>query len=115
MATKRETILQALFALLSGLSGPLVLRNANLPERVPAGSIVILRDGDPGEPEILRSPPEYIYDHRADADPRAVGEVVFNNANMMFAIFVKKEHMTVAELIAQIRRQNRTVIAAIES
>jgi hypothetical protein len=68
MATKRETILQALFTVLSGLSGPLVLRNANLPERVPAGGIVILRDGDPGEPEVLLSPPEYVYDHRADAD-----------------------------------------------
>jgi hypothetical protein len=68
MATKRETILQALFALLSGLSGPTVLRNANLPERVPAGGIVILRDGDPGEPEVLLSPPEYVYEHRADSD-----------------------------------------------
>jgi hypothetical protein len=68
MATKRETILQALFTLLSGLSGPTVLRNANMPERVPAGGIVILRDGDPGEPEVLLSPPEYVYEHRTDAD-----------------------------------------------
>jgi len=68
MATKRETILQALFALLSGLSGPTVLRNGNLPERVPAGGMIILRDGDPGEPEVLLSPPEYVYGHRADAD-----------------------------------------------
>lgn len=68
MATKRETVLQALFTLLSGVTGPTVLRNANLPERIPAGGIVILRDGDPGEPEVLLSPPEYVYDHRADAD-----------------------------------------------
>jgi hypothetical protein len=68
MATKHETILQALHALLSGISGPTVLRNANLPERVPSGGIVILRDGDPGEPEVLLSPLEYVYDHRADAD-----------------------------------------------
>ena len=68
MATKREAVLQALFALLSGIVGPHVLRNANLPERVPAGGIVILRDGDPGEPEVLLSPPEYVYEHRADAD-----------------------------------------------
>ena len=68
MATKRETVLQALFTLLSGLSGPTVIRNGNLPERVPAGGIVILCDGDPGEPEVLLSPPEYVYDHRADAD-----------------------------------------------
>jgi hypothetical protein len=68
MATKRETVLQALFALLSGLSGPTVMRNGNLPERVPAGGIVILRDGYPGEPEVLLSPPEYVYVHRAEAD-----------------------------------------------
>lgn len=66
--TKRETILQALFALLSEIAGTTVLRNGNLPERVPAGGIVILRDGDPGDPEVLLSPPEYIYEHRADAD-----------------------------------------------
>jgi hypothetical protein len=68
MASKRETILQALFTLLSGIAEPTVLRNANLPERIPAGGIIILRDGDPGEPEVLLSPPEYVYDHRADAD-----------------------------------------------
>ena len=66
--TKRETILQALFTLLSSVAGPTVLRNANLPERLPAGGIVILRDGDPGEPEVLLSPAEYVYEHRADAD-----------------------------------------------
>lgn len=68
MATKRETVLQALFALLSGVAGPTVLRNDNLPERVPASGIVILRDGEPGEPEVLLSPPEYLYEHRAEAD-----------------------------------------------
>jgi len=68
MATKRETVLQALFTLLSGLSGPMVMRNGNLPERVPAGGIVILLDGEPGEPDVLLSPPEYVYEHRADAD-----------------------------------------------
>jgi hypothetical protein len=68
MATKRETVLQSLFALLSGIAGPLVLRNGNLPERIPAGGIIILRDGDPGEPDVLLSPPEYVYEHRVDAD-----------------------------------------------
>ena len=68
MTTKRETVLQALFTLLSGLAGPTVMRNSNLPERIPAGGIVILRDGEPGEPEVLLSPPEYVYEHRADAD-----------------------------------------------
>lgn len=68
MPTKRETVLQALFTVLSGLSGPTVIRNGSLPERIPAGGIVILRDGEPGEPEVLLSPPEYVYEHRADSD-----------------------------------------------
>jgi hypothetical protein len=68
MATKRETVLQALFTLLSGIAGPTAIRNGNLPERIPAGGIVILRDGEPGEPEVLLSPPEYVYEHRADVD-----------------------------------------------
>lgn len=68
MATKREQVLQALFVTLSGIAGPFVSRNSNLPERVPIGGIVILRDGDPGEPEVLLSPPEYVYQHRAGAD-----------------------------------------------
>ena len=68
MATKREMILQALYTLLSGLPGPKVQRNGNLPERVPPGGVLILHDGDPGEPDVLLSPPEYVYEHHADAD-----------------------------------------------
>lgn len=68
MATKREQVLQTLFVTLSAIAGPSVSRNSNLPERVPAGGIIILRDGDPGEPEVLLSPPEYVYAHRAEAD-----------------------------------------------
>jgi hypothetical protein len=85
MATKRETVLQALFTLLSGIAGPTVLRNGNLPERIPAGGMVILRDGEPGEPEVLLSPPEYVYEHRADADvlvdatTPAARDVLFDN------------------------------------
>jgi len=50
---------------------------------------------------------------RAATDARAVGEMIFNNANMMFTTFVKNEKMPVAELLAQIRRQNRTLVTAI--
>jgi hypothetical protein len=68
MASKREQVLQALFDRLSGIAGPKVLRNEVLPERIPAGGVVILRDGDPGEPDVLLSPPEYVYEHRADVE-----------------------------------------------
>jgi AcrR family transcriptional regulator len=46
-------------------------------------------------------------------DAQALGEMIFNNTNMMFTIFVKQEDMTVATLLARIRRQNRTLVQAI--
>ncbi|OSM07354.1 hypothetical protein [Magnetofaba australis] len=51
MGSKAEQILQALTALLQAISGPTVLRNAALPTRIPPDGVIILRDGDPGEPE----------------------------------------------------------------
>ena len=39
-------------------------RNAAKPERIPAGGLVIIRDGDPGDPEVHLSPLTYIYTHR---------------------------------------------------
>ena len=41
-----------------------VERNAAKPERIPAGGLVIIRDGDPGDPEVHLSPLTYIYTHR---------------------------------------------------
>jgi len=46
-------------------------------------------------------------------DAQAIGELIFNNTNMMFTIFVKQEAMSVATLLARIRRQNRTLVQAI--
>jgi AcrR family transcriptional regulator len=46
-------------------------------------------------------------------DARAAGELIFNNMNMMFIVFVKAEAMTVTELRATIRRQTRPLIDAI--
>jgi len=68
MPTPRETILAALHAVLSTQLAATVLRNAVLPERVPAAGLVILRDGDPGEPEVTLSPLRYHYQHRAEIE-----------------------------------------------
>jgi AcrR family transcriptional regulator len=46
-------------------------------------------------------------------DAQAIGEMIFNNTNMMFIVFVKREEMSVADLLARIRRQNRTLVKAI--
>ena len=63
--TDRESILQALFALLKTITDATILRNEALPERIPDGGLIILRDGDPGEPETLLSPLSYYWQHRA--------------------------------------------------
>jgi hypothetical protein len=39
-----------------------------LPERVPADGMLILRDGEPGEPEVTVSPLAYHYQHRAEIE-----------------------------------------------
>jgi hypothetical protein len=65
-----ERLLASLHILLSGAMPPgaKVLRNAILPEKVPAAGVVILRDGDPGPPEVWLSPPGYYYEHRAEIE-----------------------------------------------
>lgn len=63
--TRRESVLQALFSRLQTIIGAGVLRNEALPEKVPPGGLIIMRDGEPGEPEVLLSPVSYYWEHRA--------------------------------------------------
>lgn len=67
MSTPGETILTALYVRLSALSAT-ALRGDVLPERVPAAGLLILRDGEPGEPEVTLSPLRYHYQHRAEIE-----------------------------------------------
>ncbi|MCC5993890.1 MAG: acyl-CoA transferase [Rhodobacteraceae bacterium] len=66
--TPRETILTALVDLLRTVPHVPVLRGEILPERVPAAGLMILRDGDPGEPGVTLSPLRYHYQHRAEIE-----------------------------------------------
>jgi hypothetical protein len=50
-ASKAEEVLVALKTLLETLPDAVVERNSVLPEKIPDGGLIILRDGDPGEPE----------------------------------------------------------------
>jgi hypothetical protein len=50
-ASKAEQVLEGLKASLETVAGATVQRNSVLPEKIPDGGLVILRDGDPGEPE----------------------------------------------------------------
>jgi hypothetical protein len=67
MPTPRETILTALHVRLSSLPAA-ALRGDVLPERVPTDGLLILRDGDPGEPGVTLSPLRYHYQHRAEIE-----------------------------------------------
>lgn len=50
---------------------------------------------------------------RADVDATAVGELIFNNTNMMFIGFVKSPDTTVDDLLKRIGRQVRPLLKAI--
>jgi hypothetical protein len=50
-ASKAEQVLDALRALLETVPDAVVQRNSVLPEKIPAGGLIIQRDGDSGEPE----------------------------------------------------------------
>ncbi len=65
MPSRREAVLQALLATLTTVPGATVERETAIPEWVPQGGLIILRDGDPGTPEVILSPLTYLYDHPA--------------------------------------------------
>lgn len=68
MTTRREEILLALLVRLQTIPNAIIKREEPLPETVPAAGLVILRDGDPGEPEVLLSPLSYLWQHQADIE-----------------------------------------------
>ena len=69
MTSKREQALAGLFLCLKdNVTGLSVLRNEPLPTKVSAEGLLILRDGDPGEPEVTLSPTRYHYQHRAEIE-----------------------------------------------
>jgi hypothetical protein len=65
--TLRETILTGLHTRLSALPAT-ALRGEVLPERVPADGLLILRDGDPGEPDVTLNPVHLFYRYRAEIE-----------------------------------------------
>jgi hypothetical protein len=66
--SRREQIVAALNSALSAHLVATVRRNEVMPERVPAAGLVILRDGDPGEPDVTLNPRTEFYSHRVDLE-----------------------------------------------
>ncbi|ADK99389.1 hypothetical protein [Brevundimonas subvibrioides] len=78
MASLREQVIEAVVALLqTAVPTAEVKRNVDAPDRAPTGGLIVVRDGDPGEPEQTFSPLTYTYTHAigvevvAPADPDA--------------------------------------------
>ena len=67
MSTTRENVLSTLLERLQSVAA-LTLRDEVLPERIPVAGLIILRDGQPGEPEVTLSPLRYHYQHRAELE-----------------------------------------------
>ena len=84
MSSIRETILASLVSTLDAALAANVRRNEVLPEKVPASGIVILRDGDPGEPDVTLNPRMEFYAHRVEIevfvsrDPAGGGEAALD-------------------------------------
>ena len=68
MASRREQVLSALLGRLQAIPQAAVKRNEALPQAVPAAGLVILRDGDPGEPDVTLNPRSEFYGHRAEIE-----------------------------------------------
>ncbi len=51
MASKTEQILVALKSAIGGIPGASIERNSAVPEKIPSGGLIILRDGTADEPE----------------------------------------------------------------
>ena len=65
MPSKTERVLTALASRLRTVPGPKVERNTAAPERIPKGGLIVLRDGDPGEPEQALGGVGSVYYHHA--------------------------------------------------
>ncbi len=101
MSSTREQILVALFTRLQTLASAhvKVYRNMDKPQKIDGG-LIIMRDGESEEPEVMLSPLTYIYQHHvpievtvqnADAGTRdsqldnllsSIGNIINNNRNL---------------------------------
>jgi hypothetical protein len=89
MSSKRETVLAAVTSLVAAaLPGADVKRNLAKAERIPPGGLVVIRDGDPGEPEVSLSPLAYLYSHRVPLEIAAYESATLTREQVLDAMLV---------------------------
>lgn len=97
--SKAEDIMDALKTLLAtGVSPVEVLRNSAIPEKIPADGLVILRDGDPGDPEqSLGGFDNCYYEHAVEIevyvahDDRAERDTLYDGLLQLIGIALKSD------------------------
>jgi len=87
----RETAIAALYARLQAsfaarATAPLVLRNETVPQRLPPGGLVVLRDGETVEETPLLSPLAWAVEHRAEVEVIVAGATPAARAALLDAL-----------------------------
>lgn len=88
MASKREQIIEAVVSMIAGaLPGAKVERNADKPERIPSTGIVVIRDGEAGEPEeVTLSPLTYCFAHRVAVEIAVLADATVSREQRLDAV-----------------------------
>ncbi|MEO5376145.1 MAG: acyl-CoA transferase, partial [Alphaproteobacteria bacterium] len=74
MPTRREQVLSAVFSRLGSIPDAEILRNVALPVRIPEAGLIIMRDGDPGSPDVTLNPRTEFYSHRIPVEIITTGD-----------------------------------------
>ena len=106
----RETAIAALHSRLVASIGlrnpaPLVLRGETIPQRIPPGGLVVVRDGETVEETPILSPLAWQIEHRADVEITVAGATPAMRNTLLDALLVD-----IAAAIAA----NRTLSGAVE-
>lgn len=72
--SKREQAILALASALRSKNTFDVQRNTSIPTSAISNGLVVIRDGDSGQPEVTMSPTEYHYEHEIQLEVFAVGQ-----------------------------------------
>lgn len=106
----RETAIAALYARLTAalaarIPSPTLLRGETTPQRLPAGGLVVLRDGDTVAETAILSPLSWQSEHRAEIEVTVAGATPAARMTLLDAILVD---------IAAAITANRTLGGAVE-
>lgn len=106
----RETAIAALHGLLAAVlatrnPAPLVLRGETVPQRIPAGGLVVVRDGETVEETPILSPLAWQIEHRAEVEISVAGATLVARNTLLDALL-----MDIAAAITA----NRTLGGAVE-